>query len=63
MMARRLGVVEITDGKISLPLDVEAVVDQILAAVMHDSTMMQLIVAQSLQWPNQHLPLSCIMSL
>jgi len=53
----RLGVVEILDGKFSSLLDVQAVVNQILATVMHDSTVMQLIVAQSLQRPNQRLSL------
>jgi len=53
------GVVEIAavqlGGKFSSVLDVEAVVNHVLSTVVHDSTMKQLIVAQSLQWTNQCL--------
>lgn len=57
MTAGRLAVVEITDGKFSLPLDVETVVDQILTTVMRDGAVMQLVVTQSLQRSNQRLSL------
>jgi len=59
MMLGRYVVVEIPvlqlSRKFSPLLDIEAVVNHVLSTVMHDSTMKQLVVAESLQRPNQCL--------
>jgi len=60
MMLGSYGVVEIPalqlGGEFIPLLYVEAVVDHVLSTVMHDCTVIQLIIAQSLQWTNQRLP-------
>jgi len=45
-------------GKFCALLGAQAVVNHVLSTVMHDSAVVQLIVAQSLQRPNQCLPSS-----
>jgi len=55
MTVTRFGAGKIPDGKFSSLLDVEAIVNQILATMVHDGTVTQLVVAQSLQWSYQCL--------